>query len=32
MIVATDPSVATPVSTDEQIKTIQAEKDAYAGQ
>jgi len=31
-IVATDPSVATPVSAAEQIKTIQAEKDAYAGQ
>jgi hypothetical protein len=29
-IVATDPSVATPVSTSEQIKAIQAEKDAYA--
>ena len=31
-IVATDPSVATPVSAAEQIKVIQAEKDAYAGQ
>jgi len=31
-IVATDPSVATPVSAAEQIKTIQAERDAYAGQ
>ena len=31
-IVATDPSVATPVSAAEQIKTIQAEKDAYAEQ
>jgi len=29
-IVATDPSVATPLSAAEQIKTIQAEKDAYA--
>jgi hypothetical protein len=28
-IVATDPSVATPVSQAEQIKTIQAEKTAY---
>lgn len=28
-IVATDPSVATPVSTAEQTKTVQAEKDAY---
>lgn len=28
-IVATDPSVATPISAAEQIKTIQAEKDAY---
>ena len=28
-IIATDPSVATPVSADEQIKTIQAEKEAY---
>ncbi len=31
-IVATDPSVATPVSAAEQIATIQAEKAAYAGQ
>jgi len=31
-IVATDQSAGTPVSADEQIKTIQAEKDAYAGQ
>ena len=31
-VIATDPAVATPVSKDEQIKTIQAEKDAYAGQ
>lgn len=31
-IIATDPAVATPVSATEQIKTIQAEKDAYAGQ
>ena len=31
-VVATDPSVATPVSVAEQTKTIQAEKDAYAGQ
>jgi len=31
-ISSTDPSVVTPVSADEQIKTIQAEKDAYAGQ
>lgn len=31
-IIATDPAVATPVSAAEQIKTIQAEKDAYAGQ
>ena len=31
-ILATDPAVATPVSADEQIKTIQAEKDAYASQ
>lgn len=30
-IAATDPSVATPVSSAEQIKAIQAEKDAYAG-
>jgi hypothetical protein len=31
-IVATDPSVATPVSAAEQLATIQAERDAYAGQ
>lgn len=31
-IVATDPTIATPVSTAEQIKIIQAAKDAYAGQ
>lgn len=31
-IVATDPSVATPVSAAEQIATIQAEQKAYAGQ
>lgn len=31
-ILATDPAVATPVSQAEQIKVIQAEKDAYAGQ
>ncbi len=31
-IVATDPSVAAPVSVQEQIKTIQVEKDAYARQ
>jgi hypothetical protein len=31
-IVATDPSVATPVSAAEQIAAIQAEKQAYAGQ
>ena len=31
-ILATDLAVATPFSADEQIKTIQAEKDAYAGQ
>lgn len=31
-ILATDPSVATPVSVAEQIKAIQVEKDAYAGQ
>jgi hypothetical protein len=31
-IIATDPSVATPVSAAEQIKTIQAERDAYTGQ
>ncbi len=30
-ILATDPSVATPVSVAEQIKVIQAEKDAYVG-
>lgn len=31
-VLAADPSVATPVSAAEQIKTIQAEKDAYSGQ
>ena len=31
-ILATDISVATPMSAAEQIKIIQAEKDAYAGQ
>ena len=31
-VVATDPSVATPVSAAEQIQAIQAERDAYAGQ
>jgi len=31
-IVATDSSVATPVSVAEQIQTIQAAKDAYSGQ
>jgi hypothetical protein len=31
-ILATDPSVATPVSAAQQTATIQAEKDAYAGQ
>jgi len=30
-IISADPSVATPVSAAEQIKTIQAEKEAYAG-
>jgi hypothetical protein len=31
-IVATDPAVATPVSANEQIKTIRAEQSMYAGQ
>ena len=31
-ILALDPSVATPVSAEQQIATIQAEKAAYAGQ
>ena len=31
-IIATDPSVATPVSAAEQTRVIQAEKDAYTGQ